>query len=490
MKRIFATAALAATMLFAACSNDSGENANTPEQGVETVMGLSFTMPNPQDTRIADGGDVTATPEESDVKTVQVFIFNNDGTYDSKQGYYELDKGDFIPAGTTYTLKDDKAIQVMTGGKRVYVGINLPANFKGKTNVGSEVALKAAKDFLINGTVSAENTKKELVLNGMAMFSDEVATPVLSPKAEGSTATPAENMVEMDVTRMIAKVVAQTNQPVNQFAAVKYNDGNANAFTAAYDVKGYAIGQSSTSMYTAKQVVSGKLVTPGVVNNTFDIVAASFAGMNNSALGETNFNTHTYKYTGENASKNGIVKEATYVLVKTKVRPSKKAVIDGGTGNIKLDDADFSTAEDMWIVRGQVTGDQQEIYFCINETDANAVSFKCNGTFQKYPGCYAYFRVWLNLTNNVTDKLAVYRNQFVHVMINDISGSKFRATPGTDPTDGEDPEDPTNPEDPKDPQDPNKPDPTDPIIEQETDMLVKITLKPWTYIKNAVVLGR
>ncbi len=475
MKKIFMSA-LAAVAILASCSKDGDNGTNSQQSGEATTMGLSFTMPNLGGR--ADGDDVTAIASENTVNSVQVFIFTSAGVYDSQVGYAEFNSiaTEFTQSGTTYTLKAANAITANTGAKRIYVGINLPASFKGKTNVASEDdLLDKVKSFALS----------DLTGTGISMISAEAAVKTLVAKPEGTTDVPAANTVPTTVTRMVAKVMAQTGNSTMAYTP-SYNAGTpAISFDVKYDIKGYALAQGSNKMFTVQKLVSGVLVTPTPTSvNLFEdapLTETDFVAMNNDAK---NFTNGTYIYTGENAPASGLVKESTYMLVKTLATPAKQASVVSDA--IALTNWTANVDNDMWIVRGKLG----EVFFCSNTTDANAVALKCQGTFVLYPGSYVYFLVWLNLNINTTyqsDLLNIYRNQFIHVTINGISGTTFSGTPGTIPTDGEDPTDPTDPTDPNNPED--VPDPEDPVIVKPTSMLVEVTLKPWTYIGNTVILG-
>ena len=463
--------ASAALMIFASCSKEEGNTGKgNPNDGPQTTLGLAFTMPNNPGSRAADGDNVNSVGTESEVTNVQVFVFNTDGTYDAEVGYAEFAKADFTQAETTYTLDTEKAIKAVAGGKHIYVGINLPAAFKGKSNVADEAALKnAVRTFAISDLV--DPTK------GIAMFSTGSPNYTLAAMTEGSTDIPAANTIKLDVERMVAKVVAQTSTNNGEFST-KYNTGTLE-INVDYAVQGYTLVQGSNTMYTAQNLVNNVLVTPNPTTVNAFTGAETFVNMNNNTLGEAfNDPAFTYIYTGENAPTSGLVKESTYMLVKTKATPNKKAVVTADAIALQAWDG----SGDMWIVRGkeEFAG---AVYFCVDDTSANDVALKCKGTFQKYLGCYAYYMVWLNLGEDAdTDRLHIYRNQFVHVKITGISGSSFTATPGKEPS-GETPKDPTDEDDEE------TPDPTDPVVAKKTSMLVEVTLKPWTYKGNSVILG-
>lgn len=507
MKRIFSTAALAAVVLFAACSKDNSGAIGSGENGVGSKMGLSFTMTSDisgkdqtRGTTLTPGEPVDGTVNECVVNSVTVFVFNSDGTYDTHStqgGYADFTDiaNEFDVDDKTYTLKEAKAINVMVGVKRIYVGINLPADFKSKANVPNEAALMAARDFIIDVT-AARGDDNLTGTDGVAMFSEKVAENTLVAMEAGSTETPDANVIKIDMVRMVAKVVAQTS---NAGAAydVTYNAGEALSLQTSvnYSVKNFILMQQATSIYTAQKIVGSKLVTPGGVlpysyyETIYTPVPPATAGFEYTKVGNSseNITALEFAYTGENAPKSSFVKEATYMLVQTKMLPLKKAIVNGAA--IETTGHTFAAADDIWVVRSKVVGDEQQVYFCASSDDANAVANKMNeldanagATIKQYYGGYAYFMVFLN-KDNANKTVDVYRNQFIHVLINGINGSKFTATRGTDGSDGEDPEDPT------DPTDPYTPDPEDPIFELESQMLVEVTLKPWDYLKNTVILG-
>lgn len=284
MKKLFVSA-LAVALVFSSCTKDSGNGNGTGNgtdgDGVGTKLGLTLTFPRSEGTRATDTEN--ATPDEMNVNSIHLFIFNSDGTAANAVNPIEMTLSDFTVVNNatndTYTLKHSKRVTTTTGTKRIYVGINLSDEFldgfdatytESKLNDYFETTL--AK--LIDADPTAVSKKRYISGNKFEMFTDVVATPSLVAETDPNWSN--TNMVEVEVIRQAAKMtadfgmrsgVAVTPTTVTNwyFTDANINPSGANLVPyGVHTMNGYYLGQAALNkMYRYAQYnVAGKRITP------------------------------------------------------------------------------------------------------------------------------------------------------------------------------------------------------------------------------------
>jgi hypothetical protein len=500
MKKLFMAAAVMA-MAFTSCNDDvnnNGENGNG--SGDEKAsMSLSFKMPASNFTRApipADGGNLTATLEESTVKTVTVFVFEPNGNLASLGGFTHFANLDLFDTSVTgvYTLLPAEQIETTTGTKRIYVGVNLPTVLTGFSD--NEAALLEATADIAGaaGTGMAAD-------NNFTMFSD-VQVVDLKANTDAVETTP-ENIVKVSVRRVVAKVVASTGasevatDPAGQFTKEWFKD-EATSLELVYSVKNFRVFQHTEQSYIAPNYWSNGLAKtlPGLADtplNTTGDVFSDFA--TDQATTAVTIGAHPTTaetlvaldgfYIGENypmlngvpAAQNG---NATYIMVATTVTANLYATwVDDDAAS-----ADPTIGHVEWVAAGGTYGGgvvDSDIYvikaadgkhYVTNDEDqANAILAGTNGAttgvIQLYKDGYVHFQVFLN--KNDSNDYSVLRNDFIHVKINDIMVNDyvFPGYPGLE----------VEPEIPE-----------EPVDGENAYLQVEVTALPWTYQQNDTVL--
>ena len=458
MKKLF-VAALAAMTVFASCSKDDN-GANTKE-GANTTMGLSFTLPSTGGTR-ADGDDVTAKSDENAIKNIHVFIYETDGTAAPGNGTSYADiAAAFSVSGATYTLKEASRVETTAGPRHIYIAANLPSSF---TAPATEAGLKKA-------ILDWNGTNEWTATGGIPMCSQLVEASLV---AQDPDSFPTENEVNAALERVVAKVVVSTNKSGLTFVSDMGND-----ITLTYAMQEWTTGIVAKSVYTAQNVTAGGMLTTPNANRTGH-PADKDAFVNTVNASITNFAAAAvkYSYVGENAPEAVTYGEATYVMVRTQVTPSKTALASGST----VTWTNGFDGEDLFVV---FDSEEDEVYFCDTPEDAEAVAGTLAdgaASILKYPSRYVYFIVTLNETKTGKEG-AVYRNQLIHVEITGVADGLFAGMPGKD-----DDDDGKNPPDPENPDLPDPFDPEEPIVEKDAYLLVNVTVKPWVMSHNPVEL--
>jgi hypothetical protein len=109
--------------------------------------------------------------------------------------------------------------------------------------------------------------------------------------------------------------------------------------------------------------------------------------------------------------------------------------------------------------------------------------------YYTYLDSYVHFQIYLNPNKGgVKNDYNINRNQLVHLHVTQMKDYEnfFPGYPG-------DPDDPKKPIDPTNEEDPNNPDPKDdedPIDPEDANLVVEITINPWSYWFNEGILGR
>ena len=422
---------MAATMMFASCNKEEG-NVNKGQEGEKALMDLVIQFP--AESRAADSN---ASPNDSKITTVTVFIFNTDGSAATGSPANLLASDFTSGSNNTYSLKADERIETTAGNKNIYVGINLPSAL---STVTSEGALKAEYAASISSLTSASD--------GLAMLSN-VSAKSLKAQEVGTTPTDPANVITVDVERLVSKVAARKS---SSFTAA---NSDFKGFTI--DVDQFAVGNVATHIYPVQRIAASKLVTPMLVSQAVETLKPL-----NAAAVATNAVT-SFFYVNESRAKNNLRGEATYAVVRGKLSFSNFAQIVSDAISVTAT-ATVTAGATVYMVRDE----DNSTYFCANLTDASLVAGKLTNakisTFKAASdgSIYCFYYVFLNADE--ADALAVYRNQYFNIAVNSIKG----VGAGGDPTTPETPQFPL-------------PDVEEPAIEVAAYLEVLVDVKPWDY---------
>lgn len=455
-KSILATA-LAAVVALSSCSKeDSGVD---PVDGSKARMNLSFTLPQEVKTR----ADQDANPNESFVETIAVYIFNN-GVAAGTGGYTIFDDIDnqFDKAGGVYTLKAANNIQTVSGDMKIYVAINLPT----PKAYSTESALLAAYEDVADMSVALKFT----------MLSAAKSETLVAYDEDDAAATTTS--VEMEIDRVVSKLVATSNS-----ATYKATWTGPDAIELDYTIAGYNVYNEATNSFLVEQATT---------KSTLNLLDASYAKGNKTVAvgaysqGDASLTALTNGYyIGENNQTPSEYGNTTYAFVATTVTTNKVAKWNTTTKVVDWGTADYSSIKDVFVVVHEdgtyitnITADATQIAAELNTIKPNSA------TVYTYKGGYVHFMVHLN--KNGANDYTIGRNEFIHLKVTGIKSfdGKFPGYPGDGTT-------PTKPIDPTEEIPGVNPDPikpTDPVDGEKAVLNVEITMNPWKYKGNEVIL--
>jgi len=198
---LFALAAMTAG--FTSCSNEGDENLATG--GDKGKIAFSFS-PVGLATRAID---LNHTASESAVTNVTLFVYKADGTLERIDDFVAAT--DLTLGGAIWSLNAGKEVEVTTGNKNVYVGVNMPASLVNaiRTNAGAGMSMTSA----YNEALATMTTP-----NNFTMFSDAAATVNV-------TVAGPNNASNITVSRLAAKVSVKYDNTIFTGASVNVAGG-------------------------------------------------------------------------------------------------------------------------------------------------------------------------------------------------------------------------------------------------------------------------
>ncbi len=336
-----------------ACNKPGGDGPDVVEpEGRIVKTKLAINVPNSIRTYAPGDLDNYATSEEKVANSIDVFIYEDGGSY--ALTYYRFDPaatltdppgaGEFAyNAGGTQFITAD--FDVREGPKLVYVGINLPSFIVNRLRTG----------YFVNEIFQQTDLIDELVKDALPTGSGELAffnTAIVEHDVDAD----GEN-IPVSVSRLVAKVIVMAEDADGDITA-----GN----DASWDVNGgtvsnleFAIGQRNNQMFVSP-LVGG--VDPNYVNDSISVVGATstpggiqklqFVDENDYlAVNDININreaissssTTHIRYATENTSENHRHQDVTYVSVKAQFIPHRIGA-DAATGKIPDDGSSYNNA--------------------------------------------------------------------------------------------------------------------------------------------------
>ena len=398
-KKVFVIAATALVIGLSGCVREVGEN--KAGEGKATSMKVSLTFPG-NETRNTTA-DPNGTANESQVNTVDVFIYTAAGNFSS---HAHLTAADFTQVASTgtadvYKYTATAKIPTTTGAKAVFAGINLPAS-----------VVNAVKNQPASALASMVQTMSRTELAGdknFAMFSIQAVTGTF---VEDDT-DPANN-VTVQCKRLVAKVTVETSATLDT-DAVPGTIGNLMFAVNNFNTKLFLL-QGEAAFYKDPNWVSGSWIAGdfnAAVNSDYAQIL-SRALIANPAITD-----YAPRYAAENTSEDKLKKEITRVTVRGTFIPAK--VVEGTTGNFTVNSSHGVTiAKTFYAVTPSVI-DGTSYFF--NLATANAFAAEKGGMVVPYTDGYCYWDIFLNKNPlNPVNRWDVLRNDFYKCVITKISG--------------------------------------------------------------------
>ncbi|MBC8986319.1 Mfa1 family fimbria major subunit [Pedobacter sp. N36a] len=434
MKRILKNCAFTAlaALTLAACKKDQKSEVNFKEtNGKDARLQLMVSAPKSVFTYAA--GDANATDAEMKINTLDVFVYD-DGAPFTLTSYTHIDGNDIYEADGK-TIKA-QSIEVKTGAKQVFVGVNLAQEIvnKLKSNYANmNTALNVDMATLVNGDGS------------VAMFNESINRISVSEDQ-------AANKITVPVSRLVAKTSVKSGQSL---MLSNISGGNLSELN-------YTIGQANT-----KQIVA-----PLVNFKDANWIAADHTGSDLRLVDISTFiplnvasatvGSQNVMYAPENTSKEHQYNQVTYLSVRGKFTPS----VLTGTKPIEANGTFYAVFTNYGVY---YFGSLQEAQQHADENGGAAPITYSNG--------YCYYRLYLNPEGSVMGegKYDLLRNVYYNATVTKINGL---GTPGENQING-DTGTPGNPGSPLISPDPILP--TDPITpSKKVNIEATITIVPWT----------
>ncbi|MDR1780417.1 MAG: Mfa1 family fimbria major subunit [Tannerella sp.] len=231
---------------FMSCTNDEEGGGGVPE-GKPTTFSISIPM---VPTYATDPGITT----ENTWSTCDIWVLNSTGSAVEK--HVSL-------ANSAFTLNSgiwemNAPIEVLSGQKKIYVGLNIPANMV--TSIGSGVQAVYTDASLRNNITGA---------SAFAMFSDNstvnsnLSTAIantydITPDITSPTA--ADNKFTINVRRLAVKVTVERDAAL---ASAPNNQASGATFSVTATDMVYAMGNVNTKVYPLQKVLSsGEIEDP------------------------------------------------------------------------------------------------------------------------------------------------------------------------------------------------------------------------------------
>ncbi|MCD7976880.1 MAG: Mfa1 family fimbria major subunit [Tannerellaceae bacterium] len=529
MKANYLFPMLIVLLMFSSCSDDNKDGPLGQTSKEDAKMKLSLTLP-PLASPAASSAPGTRAPiegtdAENKISQVHIFVFDQAGQLpddQSKGRFGPLDLNDtdqFTVSGNTYTMVEE--LKTTSGLKTIYVIANMGEN---------EISLYADETQLLE---RIENVHKSGTGTGGLIEYTDATPPALNAIVFAgsetadlksvSSGTP-NSPVGVNIERTVSRVI--TTSPAS--FAVRWGSTTTDDMTVtiskyfiAQDAYKSTVGQNyfdAPNDDRKKTLISGADQNDwGDIINLYD--PDDYIGTGAADLDEKyvdivpNPATEAARvalpgfYIGENATntpdKVAQHGNTTYAWIQTQIALTNTAVVNAAGDAIEYTGPALTAGTVFHLIR--VRGVRDYITTAANATAVynylNAAE-RYEGSVSNfpYPGGNLYYRVFLNQTGTTAspitadDKYNVYRNMFVHLDVTAVNvnpndpGGFGGGYPG-DPNDPNVPIDPFTPnEDPDNPVNPNPHSPEEPIDEDEATLQVNITVEPWTYSPNGVVL--
>ncbi|MDR1407575.1 MAG: Mfa1 family fimbria major subunit [Tannerella sp.] len=452
-------AAFAATGLcFTSCTTTTSDGID-PVSGVEgepTKMSITI----PKVTTYA--ADPNAKATEVVVKTVDVYVYG--GTLEKHVSLAYPADFDLVD-DNKYVMKN--SIEVLSGTKRIYVGINLPAAAKAVIEgSGGVQGVYSATGLALRNAISDAT-------DGFAMFSVNTAANTTFTIAAGvvDPRTTHENEFTITVARLAAKATVR-KAPTLSTSPNNTASGATFLTTATGDLT-FCMGNVNTKLYPLQKVTSGIIEDPNYDSN-YSTYGADFVhdfGTNTSIISAayadadddgTAVASRVSKYTVENTSDvpylQGLM---SYVSIRAKFRPDQivTAFTPGQTDSLTRP-ANTVVQNDLYVY---ITAGGEYLYF------TNAAIGSAWGTatpsasyLGNYKDGYCYYLVYLDPKTEYSAPYAAVRNFYYDSRI-----TKFNALGYSNP----EPPDPENP------------------LGTITLITVDVLIQPWTLVESDTELG-
>ncbi|MDR1332513.1 MAG: Mfa1 family fimbria major subunit [Tannerella sp.] len=417
-------ACAAVCLCFTGCTTTSsdGPDPGTEPEGEKTMMAISIPV-------VKTYADNNAKSEEVAISTVDIYVYGG-----SLETHESLTLSAFTLVTDKYQMNNP--IEVLSGSKRIYVGINLPA--AAKTVIESGGGLQG----LYQAT-----TLRDAISNssGFAMFSVNTTANTAFTIEAGVVAprTESKNVFDITVARWAAKVTARK---ADNLSTAPQNKASGATFqtTATGDLT-FCMGNVNTKLYPLqKKDAVGVIEDPNYASNytsfgsdfvndfgtNTSLIPTAYVEVNTNGTAATARNT---KYTVENTSESPYLQGLmSYVSIRAKFAPDEiiTAYTPGQTDSLTR--ASNSTVQnDLYVY---TTAGGEYLYFT-SATVAGSWATATDGEnfLGNYKNGYCYYLVYLDPKAEYMAPYASIRNFFYDVRITNFNSLGYPNPEEPDP---------------------------------------------------------
>ena len=428
---------------------DGGNEPDLPE-GKATKLAISI----PSVSTYADGN---ATVDEQKVTTVDIFIMN--GSALEKHVPLASTDFDYISSSEKYEMKNP--IEVYSGSKKIYVGINLPAAAVNAIKTGGPQSVYSETGLALRNNISLST--------GFSMFNakDSVYTiepDVANPRGE------SKNIFAIEVSRWASKITSRKASSLNNTAA-----------GATFDISSvgglsFCLGGINTKMYPLQKKLTTGVVEDPNYPSDYTTYGSDFvhdfgtnAAINPSAYVDLDADgtavlSRKNKYTVENTGESPYLQGLTsFISVRAKFMPNNIVTAVDATTGAPTQTANTTYLNDLFVY---ATASGEYLYFTSNSLATTWKDHSANtGNVYKgnYKNAYCYYFIFLEPKAAYTHApYGVLRNFYYDTRVKNINGLGY-----------------PNPE---------TPDPEDPLG-TSTNIIVDVTIQYWTVVVGDYDLG-
>lgn len=420
-----------AALSIAACKKDQKNDANfSGSNGKDAKLQLTVTAPKSVSTYAV--GDDNATDAEMKINTLDVFVYD-DGAPFALTSYVHINGSDVYETDGE-TIKQ-QTLDVKTGAKQVFVGVNL-----------SQEIVNKLKSNYANMNTAINVDMSTLVNSGgsVAMFNESINRIIISDQ-DGA------NKITVPVSRLVAKTSVKSGQSLML----------SNISGGSLSELNYTIGQANTKQIIAPLVNFKDANWLAAEHNASDLKLVDVASFQPVNAASATIGNQNVMYVPENTSKEHQHNQVTYVSIRAKFTPSVLA----GNQPLAADGTFYAVFTNFGVYYLGSLAEAQE--YAAANGGAEPITYK-NG--------HCYYRLYLNPEGNTMGegKYDLLRNVYYNASVTKINGL---GTPGENQING-DIGTPANPGQPLISPDPLSP--TDPIApSKKASIEATITIVPW-----------
>lgn len=332
--KVIMTMTAAAVMGLASCSNENVPmGSDLTPQGEPTSMKLVLDLSGGAYSRAIQ--DDNATEEEKKIKNLNVYIYDANGIFEKE---HEIPFDQLTDDGENKYVTANQ-LDATTGQKTIYVGANMTDAMKQIMKANSVQAL--AKKGV--GAALTEITDN----NGFVMFSTTAAGNTLKAlDANQPNQLPAENQVTVTLQRLAAKIAVgmSANTPDIQKGAA-----------GTIDELGFLVDNINKMYYLTYGGVNGgnlpaatdaNMFVKDYHKNNFEFAAwDNTPEFKNITPNDANKATWKTAYAAENLTADKVIEGVTRIVVKGQFTPKSGIKVDGNAGKRTFTETDGHIAK-------------------------------------------------------------------------------------------------------------------------------------------------